>query len=97
MDFSEKIDWATGYLTLAIGRGDFRGAVNLILQQAETSGYRRGYSSGQEAAKGNPVEESKVVMFYMGDERVPTYFAEIGRETPWKPGTLVHVSQRFNH
>lgn len=95
MDFSEKIDWATGYLTLAIGRGDFRGAVNLILQQAETAGYRRGYSSGQEAALNAPSKEGEVVQFRMGKEKTITNFVMLPDLELFRVNENVRVVRQF--
>jgi hypothetical protein len=37
MDFHEFLDWAKGYVLLEIGRGNFAGAMALVVSQAYTN------------------------------------------------------------
>jgi len=45
MDFDQFVEWATGHLVIAIGKGDFRSEVYGMLNLA----HQRGYANGRKA------------------------------------------------
>jgi hypothetical protein len=45
--FEETLEWAKGYILIAIGRGDYEGAVWSVV----VSAWERGYKEGQKEAK----------------------------------------------
>jgi hypothetical protein len=47
LDWSEKINYAVGMLTLSLGRGDFRQTVTDILVTESDDAYRRGVEDGR--------------------------------------------------
>ena len=36
----QLVDWAAGYILVAVGRGDFRSAVDAMVRQAYSNGYK---------------------------------------------------------
>jgi hypothetical protein len=55
MDEEERLDWAIGELTLAIGRGKFRGVLKTVLRAFNYTGFKEGY---RKAAIDQPVKEA---------------------------------------
>jgi hypothetical protein len=51
MTMKELVDYWTGYACLGIGRGDFRGAISLMLQDTLKIGYDRGAVDALKAAQ----------------------------------------------
>ncbi len=39
MSLNQLVDWAGGYILIAVGRGDFRQAVDAVVHQAYANGY----------------------------------------------------------
>jgi len=39
LSLEQLVEWAAGYILVAVGRGDFRQAVNTMIRQAYANGY----------------------------------------------------------
>lgn len=51
MTTTERVDWATGELTLAIGRGEFRSAVTKLMLAFMQAGYDKGIEDAAKRAQ----------------------------------------------
>lgn len=51
MSMKELVDYWTGYACIEIGRGEFRAAISLMLQDALKVGYDRGFADSQAVKK----------------------------------------------
>ena len=51
MNTTEMIDYWHGYLCMAIGRGESREAIGLIVQSLLTLGHTNGFAAGKKAKR----------------------------------------------
>lgn len=49
LSLGQLAEWATGYIIVAIGRGDFRQSVDAMIRQAYSNGYRAHEKEVQDA------------------------------------------------
>lgn len=59
MTVTEKADWAMGNLTLALGHGDFRGALVGIIMAIMSEAYKRGEERGKREERTRWVERTR--------------------------------------